>query len=102
VEQALPQRKGRLGAGDDQGQYPFALGASPGDRYAPCLKVKARDAAPNLAGAKLTSAIDVCLTGHSSLVHTEHALAALEKGPMDVEELAWMRRVGDAIYGKRR
>jgi len=47
-------------------------------------------------------AIDVCMTGHSNLEHTEHALAALEKGPMDAEELAWMRRVGDAIYGKKR
>jgi len=36
------------------------------------------------------------------LAHTEQALAALEQGPMDVEELAWMRRVGDAIYGKKR
>jgi aryl-alcohol dehydrogenase-like predicted oxidoreductase len=47
-------------------------------------------------------AIDVCMTGHSSLAHTEHALAALEQGPMNAEELAWMRRVGDAIYGKKR
>jgi len=36
------------------------------------------------------------------LAHTERALAALEQGPMDVEDLAWMRRVGDAIYGKKR
>ena len=25
-------------------------------------------------------------------------LAALERGPMDEDELAWMRRVGDHIY----
>ena len=47
-------------------------------------------------------AIDVCMTGLTSLEQTEHALAALEKGPMNDEELAWMRRVGDAIYGKPR
>jgi len=47
-------------------------------------------------------AIGVCMTGHSSLAHTEHALAALKQGPMNAEELAWMRRIGDAIYGKKR
>ena len=47
-------------------------------------------------------AIDVCMTGLGSMEHTEHALAALQKGPMSAEELAWMRRVGDAIYGKKR
>jgi hypothetical protein len=26
-------------------------------------------------------------------------LEALERGPMDAEEQAWMRRVGDHIYG---
>jgi len=47
-------------------------------------------------------AIDVCMTGHSSLAQTQHALTALEQGPMKAEELAWMRRLGDAIYGKKR
>ncbi len=44
--------------------------------------------------------IDVCMTGLSSMAHAEHAFAALEKGPLDEEEMAWMRRVGRAIYGK--
>jgi aryl-alcohol dehydrogenase-like predicted oxidoreductase len=47
-------------------------------------------------------AIDVCMSGFASLEDTEHALAALEKGPMAEDELAWMRRVGDTIYGKKR
>ena len=32
----------------------------------------------------------------------KQALAALEQGPMDEDELAWMRRVGDHIYGSSR
>ena len=46
--------------------------------------------------------IDVCMTGPSNLEHTEHALEALRRGPMSDEEMAWMRRVGDALYGKHR
>jgi aryl-alcohol dehydrogenase-like predicted oxidoreductase len=46
--------------------------------------------------------VDVCMTGLSSMEQTEHALAALEKGPMSEDEMAWMRRVGQAIYGKTR
>jgi aryl-alcohol dehydrogenase-like predicted oxidoreductase len=44
--------------------------------------------------------IDVCLTGPSQAGHVEEAIAALERGPMAEEELAWMRRVGAAIYGR--
>ena len=46
--------------------------------------------------------VDVCLTGLGSDAHLDHALAALKKGPMSESELAWMRRIGDAIYGKQR
>ncbi len=46
--------------------------------------------------------IDVCLTGPSNAAHVEEALTALERGPMSEEERAWMRRVGDAIYGRPR
>ena len=46
--------------------------------------------------------VDVCMTGLSSAEQTEHALAALRRGPMSADELAWMRRVGDGIYGKPR
>jgi aryl-alcohol dehydrogenase-like predicted oxidoreductase len=44
--------------------------------------------------------VDVCMTGPASRAHVDEALAALRRGPMDADELAWMRRVGDAIYGK--
>jgi len=38
--------------------------------------------------------VDVCATGPSSADHVEQAIAARELGPMQEEELAWMRRVG--------
>jgi predicted aldo/keto reductase-like oxidoreductase len=38
--------------------------------------------------------VDVCATGPSSADHVEQAIAAREQGPMQDEELAWMRRVG--------
>ncbi|MBI4877376.1 MAG: hypothetical protein HY822_22340 [Acidobacteria bacterium] len=44
--------------------------------------------------------IGVCLTGPGKAEHVEEALAALEQGAMGEAELAWMRRVGAAIYGK--
>lgn len=42
--------------------------------------------------------VDIALSGPDSVEHVHQALRALELGPMDEEELAWMRRVGDAIY----
>jgi predicted aldo/keto reductase-like oxidoreductase len=47
-------------------------------------------------------AVNVCLTGPSNAAELDAALEALDRGPMDASELAWMRRVGDAIYGKSR
>jgi aryl-alcohol dehydrogenase-like predicted oxidoreductase len=44
--------------------------------------------------------VDVCLCGPSNAAHMKDALKALESGPMSAEELAWMHRVGKAIYGK--
>lgn len=44
--------------------------------------------------------VDVAISGPSSEEHMRQALRALELGPMSEEELAWMRRVGDHIYGK--
>jgi len=46
--------------------------------------------------------VDVCLTGPGSTGQAREALRALELGPMGEDELAWMRRVGDAIYNKHR
>jgi len=45
-------------------------------------------------------AVNVCMTGPANPAQFEHALEALRRGPMSDDELAWMRRVGDAIYGK--
>ncbi|MEZ5398215.1 MAG: aldo/keto reductase [Bryobacteraceae bacterium] len=44
------------------------------------------------------AAVQVCMTGTANEEQTAHALTAVERGPMDEEELAWMRRVGDAIH----
>ena len=45
-------------------------------------------------------AVDVCLAGPADATQMEHALEALRLGPMSEQELAWMRRVGDAIYAR--
>ena len=44
--------------------------------------------------------VDVCMTGPSNAAQMEEALRALSSGPMTETELAWMRRVGAAKYGK--
>ena len=46
--------------------------------------------------------VDLCLAGPDDVEQMKQALAALEQGPMDEEELAWMRRVGDHIYANAR
>ncbi|MBI3207639.1 MAG: aldo/keto reductase [Candidatus Solibacter usitatus] len=43
--------------------------------------------------------VDVCMTGPANLLQMRESLRALELGPMCEEELAWMRRAGDAIRG---
>ena len=42
--------------------------------------------------------VDLAISGPDSTDHLRQALRALELGPMNEDELAWMRRVGDAIY----
>ena len=44
--------------------------------------------------------VDVCLTGPSNVAQMQEAVNALEMGPMNEDELAWMRRVGQAVSGK--
>jgi aryl-alcohol dehydrogenase-like predicted oxidoreductase len=44
--------------------------------------------------------VDVCLTGPANAAQMEEALEALRRGPMNQDELAWMRRVGRAVAGK--
>ncbi len=45
--------------------------------------------------------VDLVVTGPSVASHAEESLDAAERGPMSEEELAWMRRVGDAVYSKK-
>jgi aryl-alcohol dehydrogenase-like predicted oxidoreductase len=45
-------------------------------------------------------AVNVCLTGPKTVDHVEQTIRAITLGPMSAEELAWMRRVGQAIYNK--
>jgi aryl-alcohol dehydrogenase-like predicted oxidoreductase len=43
-------------------------------------------------------AVDVCMTGPANEAQAAEAFRAIELGPMSLEELAWMRRVGEFIY----
>ncbi len=44
--------------------------------------------------------IDICLAGPDDPEQMKQALDAFDRGPMDEQELAWMRRVGDHVYGR--
>ncbi len=44
--------------------------------------------------------VDLCLTGPADAAQMDEALRTLQRGPMDDEELAWMRRVGAAVRGR--
>jgi aryl-alcohol dehydrogenase-like predicted oxidoreductase len=44
--------------------------------------------------------IDVCLAGPANRDQLTEALTALNRGPMNDDELAWMRRIGDHIHAK--
>lgn len=41
--------------------------------------------------------VDVCLAGPKDETELDEALLAVERGPLDAEEMAWMRRVGAAV-----
>lgn len=43
------------------------------------------------------SNVDMCLIGPKDREQLSEALLTLDRGPMDADELAWMRRVGGAI-----
>jgi aryl-alcohol dehydrogenase-like predicted oxidoreductase len=43
-------------------------------------------------------AVDVCMAGPKNTAEFQAGLEALKRGPMDADELEWMRRVGDAKY----
>jgi aryl-alcohol dehydrogenase-like predicted oxidoreductase len=42
------------------------------------------------------------MVGAQSLEQVREDLAALERGPLDPDEMARMRRIGDHIYGRPR
>jgi predicted aldo/keto reductase-like oxidoreductase len=44
--------------------------------------------------------VDVCMTGTRNAEQLRENLSILESGPMSEEEMNWMRRVGDHIYGR--
>jgi aryl-alcohol dehydrogenase-like predicted oxidoreductase len=46
-------------------------------------------------------AVDLCLAGPKNAAEFQAGLDALRRGPMDADELEWMRRVGKAKYGAR-
>lgn len=46
-------------------------------------------------------AVDVCLIGPKDREELTEAMLALDRGPMDAEELAWMKRVGQAIRNRQ-
>jgi len=46
-------------------------------------------------------AVDVCIAGPRDMREMQDDLKALDRGPMTVEELAWMRRIGDFVYRNR-
>ncbi len=43
--------------------------------------------------------VDVCLAGPRNGAELDEAMAALDRGPMSDDELAWMKRVGAAVRG---
>ena len=45
--------------------------------------------------------VQVCISGPKNIKQIKENLKVLDMGPMAEEELAWMRRVGDHIYGKK-
>jgi aryl-alcohol dehydrogenase-like predicted oxidoreductase len=45
-------------------------------------------------------AVDLVLSGPRDGAELDEAMAALDRGPMEEEELAWMRRVGDAVHAR--
>ena len=41
--------------------------------------------------------VDICMSGPADVTQMREGLAALDRGPLSETEMAWMRRVGDAI-----
>ena len=45
--------------------------------------------------------VDSVITGPKNRAELDEALAAIERGPMSEDELAWMKRVGAAVHGAK-
>ncbi len=45
-------------------------------------------------------AVHLVMTGPKDAEEMRANLGVLDAGPMSSEEMAWMRRVGDAVYGR--
>jgi aryl-alcohol dehydrogenase-like predicted oxidoreductase len=45
--------------------------------------------------------VDVVITGPSNASQLKQNLDEIKKGPMNEEELRWMRRIGDHVYGRK-
>ncbi|MGD9345199.1 MAG: aldo/keto reductase [Candidatus Aminicenantes bacterium] len=45
--------------------------------------------------------VDVVITGPSNAQQLAENMAEVAKGPMTEDELEWMRRIGDYVYGRR-
>jgi aryl-alcohol dehydrogenase-like predicted oxidoreductase len=46
--------------------------------------------------------VDVCMTAPRSVRELDQNLAALERGPLDEDEMAFLRQFGDAVHAQRR
>lgn len=46
--------------------------------------------------------VDVVISAPSKAGQLKENLAEMAKGPMDPDELEWMRRIGDYVYGRKR
>ena len=44
--------------------------------------------------------IDIAITGPSKTAQLEENIRETAKGPMAAEELEWMRRISDYVYGR--
>lgn len=44
--------------------------------------------------------VDVCLSGPANVEELDEAFAALDRGPLSDDEMAWMRRVGSHVHEK--
>jgi len=42
--------------------------------------------------------IDLCMSGPANTEQMREGLSALDRGPLSEDEMAWMRRVGDAVH----